>query len=104
MKKHLSICAAKEGTTYAFDNGQIVTCDVSFTVCLGFETTSGNSAFSDPKMYVISYCHFYSYHPSLNLDKIAAFRSFQQHLMRFMNSVILKENTNLFFIERLFGS
>ena len=104
MKKHLSICAAKEGITYAIDNGQIVTCDVSFTVCLGFETTTGNSAFSDPKMYVISYCHFYSYHLSLNLDKIAAFRSFQQHLMIFMNSVIIKENTNLFFIERLFGS
>ena len=29
-------------------------------------------------MYVISYCHFYLYHSSLNLDKIAAFRSFQQ--------------------------
>lgn len=49
MKKHLSICAAKEGITYAFDNGQIVTFDVSFTVCLGFETTTGNSAFSDRK-------------------------------------------------------
>ena len=49
MKKHLSICAAKEGITYAFDNGQIVTFDVSFTVCLDFETTTGNSAFSDRK-------------------------------------------------------
>lgn len=29
-------------------------------------------------MYVISYCHFYLYHSTLNLDKIAAFRSFQQ--------------------------
>ena len=24
MKKHLSICAAREGITYAFDKGQII--------------------------------------------------------------------------------
>ena len=29
-------------------------------------------------MYVISYCQIYSFHSSLNLDKIVIFRSFQQ--------------------------
>ena len=29
-------------------------------------------------MYVISYCQIYSFHPSLNLDKVVIFRSFQQ--------------------------
>ena len=32
----------------------------------------------NPKIYVISYCQIYSFHPSLNLDKIVIFRSFQQ--------------------------
>ena len=64
MKKHLPICSAKGGIAYAFDNGHIVNfqdsfkylVDVPFTVYFEFETTCGNSAFSDPKMYVISYC------------------------------------------------
>ena len=29
-------------------------------------------------MFIISYCQIYSFHPSLNLDKIVIFRSFQQ--------------------------
>ena len=49
-----------------------------FTIYFDFETTTGNSAFSDPKIYVISYCQIYSFHPSLNLDKIVIFQSFQQ--------------------------
>ena len=53
-KKHLSICAAREGITYAFDNGQIITFqnnfkyfgDVPFTVYFDFETTTtGGSVF-----------------------------------------------------------
>ena len=47
MKKHLSICAAREGITYVFDNGQIITFqehfkylgDVPFTVYFDFERT-----------------------------------------------------------------
>ena len=78
MEKHMTVCAGKEGITYAFDNGQIVNFqddfkylgDAPFTVYFDFETTTGNSAFSDPKKYVISYCQIYSFHPSLNLDKI----------------------------------
>ena len=29
-------------------------------------------------MFVVSYCQIYSFHPSLNLDKIVIYRSFQQ--------------------------
>ena len=61
---HLTVCAAKEGITHAFDNDQIVNFqdsfkflgDLPFTVYFDFETTAGSSAFSDSKMYVISYC------------------------------------------------
>ena len=35
-------------------------------------------SFFDPKMFVVSYCQIYSFHPSLNLDKIVIFRIFQQ--------------------------
>ena len=54
MEKHLSICSAKEGITYAFGNGQIINYqnnfkylgDLPFTVYFDFETTiGGNSAF-----------------------------------------------------------
>ena len=70
MKKYLPVCFAKRGIKYAFDNGQIVNFqnnfkylgDVPLTVCFDFETTTGNSAFSDPKMYVISYCQIYTFH------------------------------------------
>ena len=64
MKNHMTVCAGKEGIIYVFDNGQIVNFqdnfkflgDIPFTVYFDFETTTSNSAFSDPKMYVISYC------------------------------------------------
>ena len=86
MKKHLQACAANEGITYSFDNRQIITFqdnfrylgDVPFTVCFYFETTTGYSVFFDPKMFVVSYCQIYSFHPSLGQDKIVIFRSFQQ--------------------------
>ena len=82
----MTVCAGKEGIIYAFDNGQIVNFqdnfkflgDVPFTVYFDFETTTRNSSFSDPKMYVISYCQICFFHPRLNLDKIVIFRSFQQ--------------------------
>ena len=68
MKKHFSICAAREGITYAFDNGQITfqdKGDLPFTVYFDFETTTtGGSLFFDPKMFVVSYCQIYSFHPS----------------------------------------
>ena len=34
--------------------------------------------FFDPKMFAVSFCQVHLFHPSLNLDKIAIFRIFQQ--------------------------
>ena len=54
MKSHISICSARGGLTYAFDNGQILNYqdnfkylgDLPFTVYFDFETTTGgNSVF-----------------------------------------------------------
>ena len=81
MKKHLQVCAAREGITYTFNNGQIILFqdnfkylgDIPFTVYFDFEKTTGNTAFSDPKMFVVSYCQIYSFHPVLNLDKTVIF-------------------------------
>ena len=86
MKKHLTICAAREGITYSFDKGQIMNFPdnfrylggVPFTVYFDFETTTGDSVYFDPKMFVVSYYQIYSFHPSLNLDKIVIYRSFQE--------------------------
>ena len=86
MKKYLLICAAREEVTYSFDNGQITNFednfkylgDVAFTVYFDFETTTSGSAFFDPKIFVVSHYQIYSFHPSLNLDKIVICRSFQQ--------------------------
>ena len=52
--------------------------DVPFTVYFDVETTTGDNVFHDPKMFVITYCQIYAFHPSLDLDKIVVFRSFQQ--------------------------
>ena len=84
MHKRLSVCAAKEGITYSFDNGQIIDYQVNFKYMGGvpfcvyfhFETTTGDSVFSDSKMYIIRYCLIFSFHPALNLDKIFIYRSF----------------------------
>ena len=53
MKKHMSICAAREGITYSFDNDQIINFQdnlkylggVPFTASFDFETMAGDSAF-----------------------------------------------------------
>lgn len=82
----MKVCAAKGGITYCFNNGEMISfqdnfkflSDVPFTVYLDFETSTGVTVFFDPKMFVVSYCQIYSFHPSLNLEKIAVFRSFQQ--------------------------
>ena len=82
-KKHTDVCTAKEGTSYCFQNDEMISFNdnfkylgnLPFTVYFDFETTTGDAVIFDPKMYVISYCQI---HPSLNLDKIEIFRSFQQ--------------------------
>ena len=83
----MSICGAKEGITYAFETGQILNYqdnfkylgDLPFMVYFDSETTTGGiSVFLNPTMTVISYCQIYLFHPSLNLDNVMIFRSFQQ--------------------------
>ena len=84
--KHVKRCSSIEGIIYSFDNNKIISFqdnfghlgDVPFTVYFDFETTIGDNIFQDPKMFVISYCQIYVFHPALNLDKIVIFRSFQQ--------------------------
>ena len=49
-----------------------------FVVYFDYETTTGESVFNNKKMFVISYCQIYAFHPDLNLDKIVIFLSFQQ--------------------------
>ena len=86
IKKHIQVCAVKEGITYCFNNGEIISFkdnfkylgDVPFTVYFDFETTTGDTVFFYSKMFVVSYCQIYSFHPNLNLEKIVIFRSFQQ--------------------------
>ena len=53
--------------------------DLPFTVYFDFETTTGDSVTDDKKMYIISYCQIFVFHPALNLQKIVIFRSFQQN-------------------------
>ena len=52
--------------------------NVPFTIYFEFKITTGDTVFFDPKMLVIKYCQIYTFHPSLNLEKIVIFRSFQQ--------------------------
>ena len=90
MQKHLSVCTAKEGITYSFDNSQIIDYqdnfkymgDVPFSVYFDFETTTGDAAFFDSKMYIVSYCLIFTLNKSLNMDKIVIYRSFQQTLQQ----------------------
>ena len=106
MKNYMSICSAREGITYAFDKGQILNYqdnfkylgDLPFTVYFDFETTTGgNSVFFDPSMYVISYCQICSFHPSLSLDKIVLFRSYQQTAEQIYDLSHLKNEHTAFF-------
>ena len=53
--------------------------DLTFIVYFDFETTTGDSVTDDKKMFVVSYCQIYAFHPSLNLEKVVTFRSFQQN-------------------------
>ena len=53
--------------------------DLPFTVYFDFEATTGDSILHDSKMFVISYCQIYSFHPDLKLHKIVIYRSFQQN-------------------------
>ena len=98
MRKHLPICAAREGITYAFDNDQVLNfqdnlkylADVPFTVYFDFETTTtGGSLFFDLEMFVVSYCQIYSFHPSLNVDKLLSFKVFNKRLRKLSRNMFL---------------
>ena len=62
--QNIIVCAAKERIIYTFDNRKIISFqdnfkvlgDVPFTVYFDFETTTGDTLFLDPKMFVVSYC------------------------------------------------
>ena len=107
----MSICSAREGITYAFDNGQILNYqdnfkylgDLPFTVYFDCETTTGgNSVFFYPSMYVVSYCQIYSFHPFLNLDKIVIFRSYQQTAEQIYDLSHFKNKHTAFFNKTTF--
>ena len=49
-----------------------------FAVYFDYETKAGDNVFNDKKIFVISCCRIYAFHPDLNVDKIVIFRSFQQ--------------------------
>ena len=86
MNQHISVCSAKQGITYSFDNAQIIDYqdnykymgDLPFSVYFDFETTTGDAVFFHSKMYVVSYCMIVSFNKSLNFDKMVIFRSYQQ--------------------------
>ena len=92
MKKYLTICAAREGITYSFDNGQIIIFqdnfkylgDVPYTVYFDFETTTGDSVciFSSENVRCELLYQIYSFNPSLNLDKIVIFEVFNRQLKK----------------------
>ena len=80
-------CSDIAGIVYKFENQKIILFqnnfkymrDLPFTVYFDFETTTEDSILHDPKIFVISYCQFYSFHPDLKQDKIVVYRSFQQN-------------------------
>ena len=55
MKEHISVCSAKEGIIYSFDNSQIIDYqdnykymgDLPFSIYFDFETTTGDAVFFD---------------------------------------------------------
>ena len=51
----------------------------AFIAYFDFETTTGDNLLNDPKMFAISYCQIYAFHPDLKLDKTVIFRRFQQN-------------------------
>ena len=107
MKKLTDACAAREDINYSFQNGEIIYFqgnfnylgNVPFTIYFDFEKTTGDAVIFDPKMFVISYCQINTFHPSLNLDKIVFFSSFQQKAEENMTSAILIANMFSILIE-----
>ena len=53
-------------------------------------------------MYVIRYCQIYAFHPSLNLDEIVIFRSFQQKPEEIYNLSHFKKEHEPYFDQTAF--
>ena len=87
MEKRLSVCAAKLGINYVFDNGKILSYqdnynklgDLPFANCYDFETTTRSVTFFDAKMYVVSCCIIIAFHPELKLPRVVIYRSYDQN-------------------------
>ena len=81
----LSICAAKEGIAYSFDNAQIIDYqynlkymgDVPFCVYSDFETTTGDSVFFYSKVRGELLSNF-QFQSSIEFRQIVIYRSWQQ--------------------------
>ena len=58
--------------------------DLSFAIYFDFEMTTGNDLFLDKKIYVISYCLIFSFHPKLKMDRIVALEVFNKLRMNFL--------------------
>lgn len=111
INKHMKVCAAKEGITYCFNNGELILSqnnfrhlgDVPFTVYVDFETTTGDAFFFEPKMFVISYCQIYTFQPKINLEKIVKFRGFQQSALEIYDLSNFKQEHVPFFDKATFS-
>ena len=61
-------------------------------------------SFFDPKTFAVSYCQIYSFHSSLNLDKIVISQSFQQTAEEIHNLSHFKQEHVPFFNKTTFIS
>ena len=74
----LVVSCKKMNTKNSFQKNFSYLRDLPFVVYFDFEMTIRDNVFNNKKMFVISYCQKYAFHPDLNLDKIVVFCSFQQ--------------------------
>ena len=101
FEKHISNCSQAAGILYKFDNKSIVSFEdnyrflgnLPFAVYFDFQTITGSDIFLDKKMYVISYCMIFAFHPKLKIDRIIVYRSFHQNQEKIFNLSHLKEKT-----------
>lgn len=63
----------------SFQNNFKAMGQLPFVVYFDYKTRTGDNAFNDKRMHVISYCQIYAFHPKLNLDKIAVYCNFQHN-------------------------
>ena len=86
FEKHLACYSQAANILYKFDNKSLVSFEVNyrflgdlpFVIYFDFETTVVSDLFMDQKMYVISYCMVFAFHPKLKIDRIVIYCSFLQ--------------------------